>query len=69
MHLPATLRTSFGPRSLQRPPMVRVSLTPTELHTLVRAIERAAISAESDGRQSAADTLEWRAAALREVAR
>jgi len=69
MYIPSTVRTSFGPRSLPRLPMVRVSLTPTELHTLVRSSERDAIAAEQEGRISTADGLSWRAAALREAAR
>jgi hypothetical protein len=69
MDIPAIIRTSFGPRSLPHRPLVRVSLTPTELYTLVHAIERDAIKAEEEGRISAADCLSWRAASLREAAR
>jgi hypothetical protein len=50
-------------------PMVRVSLTQAELHVLIRAIERDATSAEEEGRMSAADSLSWRVAALREAMR
>lgn len=65
MHISPTIRTSFGKRSLPPRPMVRVSLTPAELHTLVRAIERDAESAERDGQVAAADYLARRAATLR----
>jgi hypothetical protein len=70
MYIPSTIRTSFGPRAaLPRCPMVRVSLTQAELHVLIRAIERDASSAEEEGRMSAADSLSWRVAALREAMR
>jgi hypothetical protein len=69
MHLAPTIKTSFGLRSLPPRPMLRVSLTPAELHTLIRAIEREAEAAEQDGQIAAADHLAWRAAALREAAR
>ena len=69
VHIVPTIKTSFGRRSLPPRPMLRVSLTPAELHTLIRAIERDAEAAEQDGRTAAADHLAWRAAALREAAR
>jgi hypothetical protein len=69
MHIPSTIRTSFGPRALPRCPMVCVSLTQAELHVLIREIKRDATSAEEEGRTSAADSLSWRAAALREATR
>jgi hypothetical protein len=47
--------------------MVRVSLTPAELHTLIRAIERDAESAEREGQVAAADHLARRAATLRAI--
>ena len=56
-------------RSLPPRPMLRVSLTPAELHTLIRAIERDAVAAEQEGQIAAADHLFWRAAALREAGR
>jgi hypothetical protein len=40
--------------------LVRVCLTQTELYTLVHAIERDAVTAEVEGRISAADRLSWR---------
>jgi hypothetical protein len=66
MNIPST---SFGPRALPRCQMVRVNLTQAELHVLIRAIERDATSAEEEGRMSAADSLSWRAATLREAMR
>jgi hypothetical protein len=69
VHIPSAIKTSFGPRSLPRCQMVRVSLTQAELHVLIRTIERDAASAEQEGRTSAADSLSWRAAALREATR
>ena len=50
VHIVPTIKTSFGLRSLPPRPMLRVSLTPAELHTLIRAIERDAEAAEQDGR-------------------
>jgi hypothetical protein len=47
--------------------MVRVSLTPAELHTLIRAIERDAELAEREGQVAAADHLALRAATLRAI--
>ena len=69
MHIAPTIKTSFGMRSLPPRPMLRINLTPAELHTLIRAIERDAEAAEQDGRTVAANHLAWRAAALREAAR
>lgn len=68
MRISSTFPTMFGPRAIPRRPMIRVSLTPAEVHTLIRAIEREAAEAERDGHVSAADLLYWRAAALREAA-
>ena len=67
MHIVPTIRTSFGTRSLPPRPMVRVSLTPAELHTLIRAIERDAESAEREGQVTAANHLARRAATLRAI--
>lgn len=69
MRIAPTIRTSFGVRSLPPRPMLRVSLTPAELHTLIRTIERDAEAAEHEGQIAAADHLARRAAALREAAR
>ena len=69
MHVPATIRTAFGPRALPRRPMLRVSVTPEELHTLTLALEREAAQAEREGDMGAADHLHWRTALLREAAR
>ena len=69
MHIPSTIRTTFGPRALSHRPMIRVSLTPEELHRLILTVERAATEAERDGDMTAAHHLSWRAGALREVAR
>ena len=35
MFLPRTIATSFGPRHLPLAPMIRVTLTPAELHAAV----------------------------------
>lgn len=69
MFTPHTIRTSHGPRWLPLPAMVRVSLTPSELHTLARAVEREAREAEAAGQHDVATRLDWRAASLREAAR
>jgi hypothetical protein len=61
MHYALTIKTSFGLPSLPPRPMLRVSPTPTELHTLIRP--------EHEGRIAAADDLARRAVALREAAR
>ena len=47
--------------------MVRVTLTPAELHTLIRAIERDAELAEREGQVTAANHLARRAATLRAI--
>lgn len=70
MHIPHTFATMHGRRqSGARHPMISVTLTQSELHTLSRAIERDARDAERDGHTRAAETLFWRAAALREAMR
>lgn len=69
MRIQSTFPTMFGPRAIPRRPMIRVSITPGELHSLIRVIEREAAEAERDGHVAAADLLFWRAAALREAGR
>jgi hypothetical protein len=69
MFLPRTIATSFGPRHLPLAPMIRVTLTPAELHAAVLHVERAAREAEAEGQHDTAARLDWRAAALREAAR
>ena len=69
MHVVPAIKTSFGMRALPPRPMRSVSLTPAELHMLIRAIERDAEAAEQKGQVAAADHLAWRAAALRAVPR
>ncbi len=69
LFIPNMIRTSHGPRWLPLPAMVRVSLTPAELQTLARAIEREAREAEAAGQLDVAARLDWRGAALREAAR
>lgn len=59
----------FGPRHWPAGHMIRVYLTGHELHGLVRFLQREAAEAEREGRTQAADTLHWRAAALREASR
>ncbi len=50
-------------------PMVTVALTVGEIHRLARDLERDARDAEQDGHHDVAESLDWRAAALREAAR
>jgi hypothetical protein len=70
VHIPHTIRTMAGAVSLPiARPTVRVSLSIDEIHRLVRDLERDARAAEQDGRFDVADSLDWRAAALREAAR
>ena len=70
MHIRSTIRTMAGAVSLPIPrPMVTVTLTVDEILRLVRDLERDARAAERDGRFDVADSLDWRAAALREAAR
>lgn len=69
MHIPATLRTSFGPRQMTVAPMIKVHLTAREVHIIALSLEREAEAAEKEGRHDVSSTLSWRAAALRETAR
>ena len=69
MFLPRTIATSFGLRHLPLAPMIRVTLTPAELHAAVRHVEREAREAEAEGQHDTAGRLYWRASALREVGR
>ena len=69
MHIAPTIRISFGVRSLPLRPMLRVNLTPAELHTLIRTMERDAELAGQEGRIAAAEHLARRVIALRETAR
>ena len=70
MHiLPPTIRTTFSPSYLPRRPMIRISVTPHELHMFVRQLERDASAAEAAGDYGTAETLSWRAAAMREAGR
>ena len=61
MHIATTIKTSHGPRLLPRPPMMRITVTPSELHALIRIIERDAAEGERELRFSAADHLACRA--------
>jgi len=65
MHIGTTIKTSQGPRLLPRPPMIRIAVTPSELHSLILVLERDAAEAERELRFSAADHLTHRALALR----
>lgn len=69
VHLSSTIPARFGPRRLPQRPLIDVSLTSAELHTLALASDDEAIAAECKGRYGLANTLAWRAAALREAAR
>jgi hypothetical protein len=48
--------------------MIQITVTPSELHALIRVIERDAAEAERELRFSAADHLTHRALALRAAA-
>ena len=69
MHIPSTIRTSFGPRALPCWPLIHVPLTPEELRARLLTIERGASDAERNGDLAAAHQLSWRAGAFREAAR
>lgn len=69
MHISHTIQTAYGPGSIGAQPMVPIRVTRNELHLLVRAIERAAAEAETEGRLTVSDRLAWRAAGLKEAAR
>jgi hypothetical protein len=59
----------FDPRAIPCRPMIDVLLTPSELHQVIRWLEKKAAEAERDGHVVAADLLGWRAVTLREAAR
>jgi hypothetical protein len=69
MHIPSTIRTSFGPSYVPIRATVRVTLTRRELFATIRQIERDADEARTAGNDDAATRLDWRAADLREAAR
>ena len=69
MHVPATLRTSFGPRQIGLPQGRRVVLTIGELLDLAALRDRQAREAEAEGDFTRADRLAARSAALKESAR
>ena len=69
MHIVTNIKTSHGPRLLPPPQMIRISVTPRELHALILIIERDATAAEREFRFAAADHLAHRALALRRAAR
>ena len=69
MHIPSTIRTSFGPSLVPTRASVRVTLTLRELFGVIRQLERDAEEARALGNDHLATRLEWRAADLREAAR
>ena len=69
MHIPATIRTAFGPSFIPTNAIFRVTLTECELFAVIRQIERDADDARAAGNDAVATRLDWRAAALREAAR
>jgi hypothetical protein len=69
MHIPATIRTAFGPSCIPVRAIVRVTLTRHELFAAIRQIERDADAARAAGNDDVATRLDWRAAELREAAR
>jgi hypothetical protein len=62
-----TIRTTFGPRLLAPPSIVRVSLTQRELHSLIHVLDRDAQDAQQARRFGDADKLATRVAALRDT--
>lgn len=69
MHVPATLRTSFGPRQIGLPQGRRVVLTIGELLDLAALCDHQVREAEAKGDFTRADRLAARSAALKESAR
>jgi hypothetical protein len=69
MHIPATIRTTFGHSVNPIRATVGVTLTRCELFAAIRQIERDADEARAAGNYDVATRLDWRAADLREAAR
>lgn len=60
---------ALAPRALLRRPRITVELTPSELYTLIAALERRATEVAGDGLDDFADYLFCRCAELRECCR
>ena len=69
MHIPSTIRTTYGRSFVPIRATVRVTLTRDELFAAIRQIEREADQARAAGNDEVATRLDWRAADLREAAR
>ena len=69
MHIPFTIRTTFGPSLILVHATVRGTPTRSELFSAIRQIEREADQARAAGNEDVTTSLDWRAADLREAAR
>lgn len=69
MQIKHKIRTSYGRSRTNRPGLVAILATPSEVHQLIRVLERQAADADADGHHHAAEVLFTRAIALRETAR
>jgi hypothetical protein len=69
MHIPATIRITYGHSFIPIRATVRVTLTRHELFAAIRQIEHDADEARAAGNDDIATRLDWRAADLREAAR
>jgi hypothetical protein len=69
MHIPATIKTAYGPSLVPIRATARVTLTRCELFAAIRQIERDADEARAACNDDVATRLDWRAADLREAAR
>jgi hypothetical protein len=59
MHIPSTIRTTFGPAHVPVRATVRVTLTRRELFAAIRQIERDADEARARGKHEVATRLDW----------
>jgi hypothetical protein len=69
MHIPSTIRTTFGPTHVPTRATVRVTLTRREFFAAIRQVEHDADEAHAMGKDEVATRLDRRPAALREAAR
>jgi hypothetical protein len=59
----------FAPRALLVRPLIRLEVTPSELHRFIRMLEAEAVAELGEGRDDYADFLLRRVAELREASR
>lgn len=69
MHIPVTIRFTFGHSVIPIHATVCVTLTRCELFAAIHLIERDADEGRAAGNRYVATRLDWRAADLRETAR